>query len=400
MILRLAKWLAILVVAAPVVGSAALLATGNGFFFTALARTYLAGEPTANVNDHRVFATRTIASGAAQPWPEHERFVGDALTPALLSSLETQSGFAFLVATDGKLFAEHYRLGYAADSQTNSFSMAKTVVTLLLGIAIDEGYIDSVDQPLIEFLPEFADDPFGREATVGSLSTMTSGYDWDEHYYSPFSPTVELYYSNDVTRFVLGRGFSDEPEERFYYSSASTELLAIVITRALKRENPDATLSDYLSEKLWQPLGMNADALWHTDDSGMELGYCCINTNARNFLRLGQLMLQRGRWNDRQLVPAAFIDLMITPNGRPSYGYSTHLSVDQDPSFYAFRGHLGQYVVVVPEHDLVLARLGEQHDRSGNTMSEVLPFYVAEALAMVRAESAQPVDKSSVAPSP
>jgi len=175
--------------------------------------------------------------------------------------------------------------------------MAKTVTTLLIGIAIEEGYIRDLDQEIVDFLPEFKDDPIGKTATIRQLSLMNSGYEWDENYYTPFSPTVELYYGSDVENFVLNGSFSAEPGSFWEYSSASTQLLGIFLLRALQKPAAAMTLSEYLSEKIWKPMGMNDDALWHTDNQGMELTYCCLNTNARNYAKLGLLMLNKGRWN-------------------------------------------------------------------------------------------------------
>lgn len=360
-----------------------LLVTGHKYILTGLSRTYLAGHVTANIDDHRVFETRRIAAGEPQPWARHPNFRLGVLPAELSQYMRSNDGVGFLAIQDGMLLAEMYRDGYGPDSKTNSFSMAKTVVTLLLGIAIEEGYVAGLDQPLADFLPEFSRDPNGRSASIGSLSTMTSGYSWNEHYYSPFSPTVELLYSDDVEKFVLNGRFDTPPEEFFYYSSASTELLALTLTRALRARHPDATLSDYLAEKLWQPLGMNADGLWHLDNSGMELAYCCISTNARNFAKLGQLMLQDGQWEGRQLVPKSFVEMMRTPNAAKNYGYSVWINESNNPPFYSFQGHLGQYIVVVPEHELVLVRLGRSRDDGRSSMNEVLPFYIQQALNIV-----------------
>lgn len=354
----------------------ALYLTGHGYIMTAISRTYLKGHPTANIDDHPYFDTRRINAADPQPWPLHPAQIGDALPEALVQHMADNQAVAFLVIHEGKLFAERYVAPYDDRSRTNSFSMAKTVVTMLLGLAIEDGYIDSLDQPLIELLPEFADDPKAQQATIGSLSTMTSGFDWDEHYYSPFSPTVALLYSNNVGRFLLKRSFSHDPEEHFYYSSASTQLLAMSIERALTKNDPSLTLSEYLSRKLWQPLGMNDAALWHLDGTGMELGYCCLNTNARNYAKLGQLMLQGGAWNGEQLIPAAFAERMRTSKAVPYYGYSTWINPQHEPKFYSFRGHLGQYIVVVPEHDLVIVRLGHQHPQTPDGMFSILPKYV------------------------
>lgn len=369
--------------ALPLIASLALLLSGHGYIFTALARTYLAGHPTANIDDHAVFETRRVAAGEPQPWPLHPSY-SDALPEAFAAELVAGDAVAFLVVHEGRLLAEAYFQGYGPDSRTNSFSMAKTVLTLLVGRAIEDGLIDALDQPLTALLPEFSDDPLAQRATLGSLSTMTSGYEWDEHYYSPFSPTVELLYGGDVESFVLDGEFTREPESHFYYSSASTQLLGISLTRALRRADPDATLSEYLSRTLWRPLGMNDDAVWHTDGEGMELAYCCINTNARNFAKLGQLLLQDGRWGDRQLIDADFVELMRTPRAQPYYGYSTWLRYDAEPAFYHYSGHLGQFIIVVPEHDLVVVRLGRSMEGWEDSRRK-LEDYVAGALAIAEA---------------
>ncbi len=357
--------------------------TGNRFLITSVQRTYLAGEVTANVNDHNVFKTRPINAGSTQIWPKHQQYNTAPLSDSLTNNLERNNAIAYLVIKDGQVLAEHYFKGYTNRSKTNSFSMAKTVTSLLVGIAIDEGHIQSFDQNLTDFIPEFKSDSLAREATLAHLSLMNSGYEWTEEYYTPFSPTVELYYGSDVENFLLEGSFSAEPGSYWEYSSASTQLLAIALMRAVRKNNPEQTLSGYLTEKLWQPLGMNDDALWHTDEQGTELAYCCLNTNARNFAKLGQLMLHLGQWNGKQLIPQNHINRMILPDGQPHYGYSTWLSVDSQPSYYWFSGHLGQYILVVPDHDMVIVKLGESREsiEANTTFREVeLPELVQETI--------------------
>ena len=209
---------------------------------------------------------------------------------------------------------------------------------------------------------------------------MNSGYEWDEQYYTPFSPTVELYYGDDVTEFTTGRAFSAEPGTFWEYSSASTELLGIFLLRALQKPLGNISLSDYLSDKLWKPMGMNDDALWHTDNEGMELTYCCLNTNARNYAKLGMLLLNKGKWNGQQLIPEAFVEEMLKPEGTSYYGLSTWLSDGQQPAFYAFSGHLGQFIINVPEHNMVVVRLGEKAHPGQGFLKDTLPRLIDEAL--------------------
>ena len=357
-------------------------ATGNGFLITALQRTYLQGNNTANINDHTAFDVNVIKTANPTILPNSNNYNVKKLPEGFRAKLNEIKTAAFLVIKDGQVISEHYMNGYNDRSKTNSFSMAKTVTTLLLGIAIEEGFIKSLQQPLTDFMPEFKDDPFTKGATVEQLSLMNSGYEWVEHYYSPFSPTVELLYGPDVENFLLKGHFSAKPGSFWEYSSASTQLLGIVIKRALQAGGSDITLSEYLSEKIWQPLQMNDDALWHTDDQGLEFVYCCINTNARNYAKLGMLMLNNGNWNGQQLVPAQFIQAMIQPVGQSYYGYSTWLSPNNDPPYYHFSGHLGQYIIVIPEHSMVVVRLGETRNNDQDFRVEVIPTYVQQAISL------------------
>ncbi len=378
------KKLLLVIAALPVVAYLGLQLSGNGFFINALERTYLKGHATANINDHEAFNVAVVETGTPQPLARGQNYNASALTTEFRTELEDTGTAGYLVLHKGEIVSEHYFNGYNDRSQTNSFSMAKTVLTLLVGIAIEEGVLQGLDQAVTDLIPEFKDDQLGNTATLANLSLMNSGYDWVEHYYSWFSPTVELYHGSDVEEFLVNRAFSEAPGERWYYSSASTQLLAIALSRALERSGRDPSIAKYLSEKIWQPLGMNDDALWHTDEVGMEMAFCCLNSNVRNFAKLGQLMLNSGRWGDKQLVPAQFVAKMIQPDGGPNYGYSTWLNYGNNPPYYHFSGHLGQSISVVPEHQLVVVRLGERRNKNKEFDTEEIPALVAEAIRLIQ----------------
>lgn len=367
----------------PFIAVAGLYATGNGFFVNAMNRTYLKGHATANINDAEAFNTATIKTASPELLEKDSRYDQATLDPELVKQLKKYDTAAFLIVKDGKIINEQYFKHYNDRSKTNSFSMAKTVVTMLIGIAIEEGIIKSLDQAVSDFIPEFADDPIGKDATIAQLSLMNSGYEWTEHYYSWFSPTVELYHGSDIEDFLVNREFSAEPGTFWEYSSASTQLLGIVLKRALAKAGHDISLSEYLSEKIWQPLHMNDDAVWHTDNQGMELVFCCINSNARNFAKLGMLMLQNGEWKDKQIIPASFVKKMIQPDGQSFYGYSTWLNYENETPFYLFSGHLGQYTVVIPEHNMVLVRLGERRNPNKDHLAKAVPEFISYALKLV-----------------
>jgi len=357
-----------------------LLVTGNGFIFTSIERTYLTGNITANINDHQSFDIREIKAGQPTPLKKHTDFNKNPLPTKFLQELEQGNTAAYLVLREGEIIAEHYFNGYNDRSKTNSFSMAKTITTLMLGIAIEEGFVRDLDQPITDFIPEFKDDPLGKKATIGQFSLMNSGYEWVENYYTPFSPTVELYYGHNIEEFLLGGEFSAEPGTFWEYSSASTQIMGIFLIRALQKAGAASTLSEYLSKKIWQPMGMNDDALWHLDQSGMELVYCCVNTNARNFAKLGLLLQNDGRWNGQQIVPSSFTQKMIRPDGQPYYGLSTWLELEKTPNYHWYSGHLGQYIISVPKHNIVIVRLGEGRNADVDFRTVTLPKYVEESL--------------------
>lgn len=362
------------------VGVFGLWITGHGFILTSVQRTYMAGHITANINDHSEFDVRTISTNAPSTLPKHKNYNLSPLPSPFLNELETGNTAAFLVIKDGQVVSENYFNGYGDRSKTNSFSMAKTITTLLLGIAIKEGYVRDLNQPITDFIPEFKKDELGKKATIAQFSLMNSGYEWVENYYTPFSPTVELYYGNSIENFLLNGEFTQKPGSFWEYSSASTQIMGIFLLRALQKAGAADTLSEYLAEKIWKPMQMNDDALWHLDGEGMELVYCCVNTNARNFGKLGLLMLNEGSWNGQQLVPADFIEEMIKPVGQPYYGLSTWLGNDKSPAYYWFSGHLGQYIINVPEHNMVVVRLGEGRNNEEDFRLVTLPKYVDMAL--------------------
>jgi CubicO group peptidase (beta-lactamase class C family) len=257
---------------------------------------------------------------------------------------------------------------------------------------VADGILPSFGAPLVNYLTEYANDARGSKATLAQLSAMTSGHEWTEHYYLPLNPTTKLYFGGDVAGTVLAQGFEREPGTGFEYSSASTQVLALALQRALQARQPDLTLSGYLASRFWQPMGMEGDASWSLDrpraEGGMEMGYCCIHSSARNFARLGQLLLQGGQWGDQQLLSAEFVQRMVQPNGFVDhYGHSLWMDPTYRTPFYFLQGHLGQYVIVVPSAQLVVVRLGQIRHRTYQ-QHQVIPDevyrYVDEGLRLAQ----------------
>ena len=212
---------------------------------------------------------------------------------------------------------------------------------------------------------------------------MASGMQWDEKYYNPFSVTAASYFISDLSQLILDQPIVDEPGKSFRYLSGATQLLGIVISRATQKK-----LSDYLSKSFWQPMGAEQDALWELDSekNGMEKAYCCFATNARDFARFGKLYKNNGRWNNTQILDSTFIAKSIQPRFKasPEYGYGWWLETYKGHQIFMERGHLGQYVIVFPELNLITVRLGElKGERTeGNPYTEDIYIYMDAALEM------------------
>lgn len=387
---RVLRALTLAAVAVPLLGAAAIQLSGHGYFWRALSATYLQGHATAHIDDADNFAQRTIATGTPRPWPKDARHNRDALDADTLAYLRRHGTAAFLVAQDGALLHETYFAPYDADSRTNSFSVAKTITTMQVGLAVRQGVVSGFDAPLVERLPEYANDPRGRRATVSQLSAMKAGHDWSEHYYLPLNVTTELYFGGDAAGLVLRQGFEREPGTAFEYSSGSTQLLGVFLQRALAAREPGLTIAEHLSRSLWKPLGMSRDALYTLDRAGeaggIERTYCCVFATARDFARLGQLLLQDGEWDGRPLLDRAFVERMRTPDLVPYYGHSLWMDLSWTHPFWYMQGHQGQYVIVVPSKRLVVVRTGRFRDKQtkgpdGRTPAEVYRF-VEQAVAL------------------
>lgn len=331
---------------------------------------YFTGHKSAFIDDYPYFENELIKAGSnKEEWPLHEAY-NQALPTERLKNTNTALGtVAYMIIKNDSIFYEWYEQGYSSESKTNSFSMAKSITSALLGKAIMEGHIKSLEQPVSDFYPEFK----GSKTTVGDLSSMASGLDWVEHYTSPFSITARANYDDDLAETILNLKVVDEPGKQFNYLSGSTQLLGMIIQKAT-----DKPLASYLSESFWQPLGSVNDALWQLDDKDNRLAkaFCCISSNARDFSRFGKLYKDHGKWNGKQVLDSSFVALSTKERfpGQP-YGYGFWISDYLGKHIFAMRGILGQYVITIPEDNLIITRLG--HHRSNETSNDFpLDFYV------------------------
>jgi CubicO group peptidase (beta-lactamase class C family) len=338
------------------------------------------------IHDNNKFEERIIHAGTPQEFPNADDYCKTAMPSLLSETLEKLKSVAFLVIIDDSVRYEKYWDGYGKASLTNSFSMAKTFVSILIGIAIDEGKIKSVDEPVADFLPQFKEG-MGQKLTIRHLLTMSSGLNWNESYINPLSITTEAYYGTNIPKLVASLKVVDEPGKVWKYLSGNTLVLAAILEKATGMK-----VSNYATEKLWKPLGANNDAQWSLDKKeGEEKAYCCIYSNARDFARIGELYLHHGNWNGKQIISEDYVNNSIKPadlkddegNNIDHYGYAWWLiNVKGHKVFYA-RGILGQYVFVIPDKKMVAVRLGNKRGQvKGKFIYTDIEAYIEGVLEM------------------
>ncbi len=332
--------------------------SGNGFLIRGVWITYLHGETSATIDDLKFFDAEKIASPEKKdPWQIHPEYNKIGLSDSLQKTLEISESVAFLVLKEGKVIQENYWDGYSDSSLSNSFSMAKSIISLLVQIAIEKGFIKSWDQKVLDFLPEIKG-VHKEKLSLKHLSTMTAGLDWNEHYTNPFDITAKTYYGRNIPKLLFEEvGVKLVPGRHFEYQSGATQYLGMALEKATGK-----TIAQLTSEWLWKPMGAEHDAYWRLDDKdGNALSFCCFNSNVRDFARFGKLLSQHGKWNQESLIDSSFIALATSPFKVAYYGYSFWID-DQhfDTPIYYMRGILGQYIICIPEKNLVAVRLGKQ----------------------------------------
>jgi CubicO group peptidase (beta-lactamase class C family) len=353
------------------------------YLLRAFRTIYFRGHTTAYLKDYTHFPNREIKKETPHPWHIASDYNSVEATPTLVKTHKELQTIAFLIIKNDSIWHESYFDGFDKDSKSNSFSMAKSVVTAALGKAIMQEKIKSLDQKVTDFYPELKG-KYAKEVTIGDLSSMASGLNWDEKYYSPFSIVTRAYFDDDLKKVILGLEINEKPAQSFKYLSGATQLLAMCIEKAT-----GDYLSDYVSKNFWQPMGAENDALWQLDHktNGIEKAYCCIASNARDFARFGKLYKQNGTWNGQQILDSTFVKKCITPRFKnsPQYGYGWWLHKINGKELFYMRGHLGQFVIVVPEDDLIIVRLGHTKGLQTTTdpHSNDLYTYVEETYEML-----------------
>lgn len=313
-------------------------------------------------DDYKIFENRIIeAPSSSAEWPEAKKAI--PINQTLDNYLSELESIGFLAIKDDSIICEKYWPEYNVNTKANSFSVAKSYVSMLIGFALQDGYIKSINDPVSNYLPEFTQN---EEIRIKDLLTMSSGINWIERYDMPINHTTESYYGTDLKALVLGLDIINPPGTEWHYKGCDPQILAMIIEKTT-----GSTVSEYLSNKFWKPVGSTANGLWSLDKKdGIEKAYCCINTNARNFARIGKLYLNYGNWNNTQLLDSSYVYESLQPNlipnksGEPTkhYGYQWWMMDDLGKNIKYARGLNGQYVIIIPDKNMILVRLGNKRD--------------------------------------
>ena len=274
---------------------------------------------------------------------------------------------AFLIIKDDSVHYEWYANKYDSSSILTSFSMSKSYISALIGIAIEEGHIKSVKDPITDYIRSFKNEGFDK-ITIEHVLNMRTGIDYVESYISPFGNVAIGYYGRNLDRHIANLKVKEDPDLKFDYVSIATQILGAIVESATGK-----SVSKYCEEKVWTKIGTEYGASWSLDKkNGTEKAFCCLNARARDYAKFGRLYLNNGKWGNAQVVPAEWVKASTKKSKESKDSFYAYQwwhtpetkdgKLKQDVDFY-MQGHLGQYVYMEPEKNIIVVRLGKNRDQ-------------------------------------
>lgn len=303
-------------------------------------------------------------------------------TQKLLDGTDTTG---LLVIKNDTIVYENYYRGNTEDSHTIAWSVTKSFVSALTGIAIEEGHIKSIEDKVIQYVPELKNTAY-ENITLKNILQMSSGVSWNEDY-SDFNSDINrfgrtLALGGSFEKFVKTLGKETEQGTNYRYSSADTQVLGMIVSRATKR-----TLSDYLEEKIWKPIGMKNKALWIVDDQGNEFSAAGLNASLKDYARFGKLYLNKGMFDGKQIVPRDWVEKSLTPDAPHlmpgsglGYGFQWWIPGGNEGEFMAI-GICNQFIYVNPTKNVIIVKssansnYGATNDERSFSESETIELF-------------------------
>lgn len=321
----------------------------------------------ADINDYKIFPYRKIKKDSLNTFrfkttSNKEPFITLKDGSSFDKFLEDHKTVAFLVIHNDTIKYEKYFNGYQKKSIVPSFSMAKSITSILIGCAIDDNYIKSIKEPVTNYLPDLKKEGFDK-VTIENLLQMTSGLKFNESYLNPFGHAAKFYYGRNLEKSSLKLKLKHEPNNKTDYVSGNTQLLGLVLIKALKGKK----ISQYLEEKIWKQIGMEYDATWSIDKkkNGIEKTFCCVNARAIDFAKIGRLYLNKGDWNGNRIVSKNWVDNSTKLDSLKGgdLGYQYQWWIPNKKGDFMAEGILGQFIFVSPTENLIIVRLGKKYGR-------------------------------------
>ncbi len=323
----------------------------------------------ADIKDYKKFPSRTLKSSDTKfkfyktgnnKFPDTLKVNNKSV--AFDKVLIDNKTVAFLIIKNDSIQYEKYFKGYNEESIIPSFSMAKSVTSILIGCAIEDRLIKSVDEPITNYLPALKKNGLDK-VTIKHLLQMTSALKFSESYFNPFGHAASFYYGRNLKRGVSKLKLKGIPGKKFEYVSGNTQLLGSILQTVLKEK----TITTYFQEKLWTPLEMEYDASWSIDKKkdGTEKTFCCINARTRDFAKIGRLYLNKGNWNGKQIVSKKWVEetTKIDTTDGSDAGYKYQWWLPSASGDFMAEGILGQYIYVNPTNNIVIVRMGKNYGK-------------------------------------
>jgi CubicO group peptidase (beta-lactamase class C family) len=358
--------------------------TDTSYLLRGVRTVYLRGNTDVTIDDYTVQETARIQAANPKAWPLHEAYNSIELSQNFLEFNKRQASIAYLVLHKGKLLSETYFDEGSQEHLSGIWSISKTYTSLLLLKAQQDGLIDSIDDPVSKYLPEWTVQQ-ERPLTLRHLASMNTGLFWDEMDHSPFSLIAKLNFYGDLERYTLEDLYAvGSPGGEQHYNSGGTQLLGTVLNRVLEPKS----ISEYLEEVFWIPLNYEHDGLFVLDSKTErnEKTFGGLVSTARNVSRIGQLINNKGQWNGQQILSEADMELLTTlPYNNETYTYGLWTGVYQGDRYFYQAGFGGQFCISFPKYDLVVTRLGHKTSKKEhiNAIAPDTEVCIQEALRLV-----------------
>lgn len=330
----------------------------------------------ADIQDYKKFPTHELTKSATpfkfasiNPQKGPKSLTIQGVPMSFEDYLDRNRTVAFLIIRKDTILYERYFKKYDEASIVPSFSMAKSVTSMLMGCAIEEGMVNSLEDPITDYVEELQGKEGFDKIKILHLMQMTSGIKFDESYVNPFGHAASFYYGLNLRRVIKNLKIARAPGTKFSYSSGDTQILGFILSNVIQKRY-QISLTDYLQKKIWTPLNMEYPASWSLDSKKgqLEKTFCCLNARARDFAKLGRLYLEKGNWEGEQLVPEDWVansTKVETTQGSASY-YQYQWWLPNKKGDYMAQGILGQFIYVHPDKEIIIVRLGKAYGKDGD----------------------------------